>query len=499
MKITLTDDAPHSLTADVLAVPVLEGALDDDPIVRALDAKLGGTLVAAAKAEEFVGKVDQAVAVNGAKGVGARRVVLYGLGRPSTLGRSEARAFAVRASRGNGITKLAIVAPSSDDDAYQGIAEGVGLGAYRYTRYLTGDRLPKKTLGEVTIASRTGKVAGKGAAKANAGHKAAVERGTVVADAVTWTRDWVNGPPNDVNALTLTAEAKRLAHAHGLTCTALDKAALAKKRMDLLLAVNKGSAIEPRLIHLKHAPKKARGRVVFVGKGITFDSGGLCIKSAKQMADMKCDMAGAALTIATLVAAARLDLPVEVHGICAITENMTGPEAYRPGDVYKSYEGKSVEIINTDAEGRLILADALAYAAEQKPDVIVDHATLTGACMVALGPYTAGIYANDDAFGSAYVQAAGRAGESVWRMPLLEELRDGLKSDVADLKHTGEQYGGSITAALFLREFVRDAKWIHLDIAGPAFLERAQGIAPKGATGFGVLAALRFLEDYDRR
>jgi leucyl aminopeptidase len=242
------------------------------------------------------------------------------------------------------------------------------------------------------------------------------------------------------------------------------------------------------------AGKKTK-KIVFVGKGLTFDSGGLCIKPAAARLDMKCDMAGAATTIGIILAAARLKLPIEVHGLFGATENMTGSAAYRPGDVFKSLDGKTVEIINTDAEGRLVLADVLSYAAKKlKPDYMIDHATLTGACIVALGPWTAGLFSNDDTLAAAYAKAAAEQGESFWRLPLEEDLREMLKSDIADMKHMGDRYGGSITAALFLREFVGKTKWMHLDIAGPAFGERAHGVSPKGGTGFGVATGVRFLE-----
>jgi leucyl aminopeptidase len=262
-----------------------------------------------------------------------------------------------------------------------------------------------------------------------------------------------------------------------------------------LLAVARGSGKEPRFIHMTYKPEgKAKAKIVFVGKGLTFDAGGLCLKPAKSMIDMKCDMAGAATTIATVIAAARLKLPIEVHGVIGSTENMLGDDAYRPGDVFPSLDGKTVEIINTDAEGRLVLADALAYARELGGDVLIDHATLTGACMVALGPWTAGLFTAADDLATQYATAAEAEGESFWRMPLTEDLRESLRSDVADLKHTGDAYGGSISAALFLREFVGDSRWMHLDIAGPAFQERPHGIQPKGGSGFGVLTAIRFLE-----
>jgi leucyl aminopeptidase len=247
---------------------------------------------------------------------------------------------------------------------------------------------------------------------------------------------------------------------------------------------------------MSYKPKGGgKKRVVFVGKGLTFDSGGLCLKTAEGMLDMKNDMAGAAATVAIVLAAARLELPVEVHGVVASTDNMTGGNAYRPGDVFPSRDGKTVEIINTDAEGRLVLADALAYARALQPDFLVDHATLTGACLVALGNFRAGLFSNDDALRMAYEKAATQSGEHFWAMPLDEDLRDQLKSSIADLKHTGSRYGGSITAALFLREFVGKSRWVHLDIAGPAYLPETRGMHPKGATGFGVLTALELLRN----
>ena len=326
---------------------------------------------------------------------------------------------------------------------------------------------------------------------------AAVEAGVVLAESVTLVRDLVNAPPNDLTPVALANEAKRVSELHGITYRQWDKKGLEKLGMQLFLAVNRGSAEEPRMVHMTYKPEGVSHpkRVVFVGKGLTFDSGGLCIKTAAGMIDMKCDMAGAATTIGIILAAARLKLPIEVHGLFGATENMTGSSAYRPGDVFTSYEGKTVEIINTDAEGRLVLADVLSYAAKTiEPDYLIDHATLTGACLVALGQWTSGLFSTDDELAGAYYAAAQREGESYWRLPLNDDLRESLRSEIADLKHTGDRFGGTITAALFLREFVGKTKWMHLDIAGPAFLDRAHGVFPKGGTGFGVATGVRFLE-----
>jgi leucyl aminopeptidase len=400
------------------------------------------------------------------------------------------RLFGVKAGRAAmARASLAVVAPTADPAALEAIADGIVTGAYRYTRYLTGPRAPKRQLNKVTLVTD---------AKITSEHRDAVARGQLVGDAVNFARDLVNCPPNDLTATVLANEAAERSKTAGIQCKVWDKKAIEKLGMPLLLAVNRGSTEEPRFIHITYKPKSLAAdapRAVFVGKGLTFDSGGLCIKPSASMLDMKCDMAGAATTIAVVTLAAQLELPIEVHGIVGSTDNMTGGWAYRPGDVFTSRDGKTVEIINTDAEGRLVLADALAYARELKPTYLIDHATLTGACTVALGAYRAALFANDAGLLERYKRAAEQCGENFWPLPLDEDLKDELKSSIADLKHTGSRLGGAITAALFLREFVGDAKWAHLDIAGPAFLEKPSGAMPKGGTGFGVLTALQFLRE----
>ena len=268
--------------------------------------------------------------------------------------------------------------------------------------------------------------------------------------------------------------------------------------MKLIQAVGQGSIREPRFVHMSYVPakpSKTARRLAFVGKGVTFDTGGISIKPAASMGEMKHDMSGAANVIGLMAAVAALKPDCEVHGIFSAAENMPDGNAYRPGDVWGSLDGRSIEIINTDAEGRLILADALTYAKDLKPDLIVDNATLTGACLVALGTTCTGWYANGDSAASEFQAAITDSGEQMWRMPLLEELKDQLKSDVADMKHTGDRWGGSITAALFLREFIGDCRWVHADIAGPATSDRAHSWIPKGGTGHGVLTFLSLVEN----
>jgi leucyl aminopeptidase len=487
MKLALSHQPPLAAAVDLLAIPLKSDRIAKDATLKALDAATGGAL-GKLVAEDFKGGLGETLMLPATPGAKAVRVALIGLGAGSVTER-DARLFGVKAAQLAARSgSVGVIAPSEKEGHLRALAEGLGVGGYRYTRYLTGDRKPKKQLSE-------GHVFLSG--KMTRGAHDALARGLVVAQAMNLTRDLVNAPPNDLYPETLAAEAKKAAHEAGIACTILDEKQLDKRGFHLLLAVARGSARKPRLVHLHYTPKKAakgRKKVVFVGKGLTFDSGGLCIKPPKSMLDMKCDMTGAAVTLATIVAAARLELPVEIHAILGAVENMPDGEAYRPGDVFPSLDGKTVEIINTDAEGRLVLADALAYARTLEPDYLIDHATLTGACMVALGAHTAGLFANDEGLAKKYLAAAQDTGESYWRLPLTDELRDTLKSDVADLKHTGDQYGGSITAALFLREFVGKTKWLHLDIAGPAFADRPRSYYPKGGTGFGVLTAVRFLE-----
>jgi leucyl aminopeptidase len=488
MNITLSTESPVAVAVDVLALGVRAKQPTQDPMVGKLDRAMGGALVRFMKDEEFKAKEGQTLQMLGVGRLKAKRVLLVGLGEqaPGThvlrlLGVESAR---LTASKG---ATLAVLAPEADEASLRALADGVTSGAYRYTRYLTGDRKPKHALRRAAILVE--KKSGQSA-------RAAVAAGQVAGEAVNLARDLVNCPANDLTATVLADIAAEHAKKHGVSCKVFDKKGIQKLGMPLLLAVNRGSTEEPRFFHMSYVPKgHSEKKVVFVGKGLTFDSGGLCLKPADSMLDMKMDMAGAATTVAVVLAAARLGLPIEVHGVVASTDNMSGGDAYRPGDVFPSRDGKTVEIINTDAEGRLVLADALAYARELEPDYLIDHATLTGACMVALGNYRAGLFSNDSALQAAYEKAAQASGEHFWPMPLDEDLRDQLKSPIADLKHTGSRYGGSITAAMFLREFVGKCCWAHLDIAGPAYLSESRGIHPKGGTGFGVLTALELLRN----
>ena len=464
-----------------------------------LDAHFDGALSALARREDFRGKREQSMRVATLGKLPARTVLLLGLGEQDASGLAAAsvRAFAGRAARAANSEKAAsveLVLPSGLEGELRSVAEGLELGAYRFTKYMTGDRKPKETLSRVTLVS-VGKEA-----KLPRDAKAAITLGQRIGAAVNIARDLSNEPPNELPPSALAQAAQSVARANKLKVLVWDAKEIVRRKMHLLYAVGQGSTHEPRFVHMSYVPtKKAKKKLVFVGKGITFDSGGISIKPAAGMGEMKHDMSGAGNMVGLMAAVAALAPQVEVHAIMACAENMPDGNAYRPGDVFGSLDGKTVEIINTDAEGRLVLADALAYAKTLHPDILVNNATLTGACLVALGSGCSAFYATSEESAVEFAAAVKEAGEQMWRMPLIEELRDAMRSDVADIKHTGDRYGGSITGALFLRDFIGDVKhFIHADIAGPVTTERAFGWNPKGATGHGVLTYLALVERASR-
>ncbi|MFO0755231.1 MAG: leucyl aminopeptidase [Byssovorax sp.] len=511
IKLAVSSNDPLSLAADLLVLGVPEGATMKDGVLGDLAKHLGPTMAKTLKREEFTGKKDQSVELHPHGEVKAGRVLLLGLGavgpagenspsgKPrSPLTEADVRLFGARAARAALSFKAsslvvevpaphgAVVEPGAFERT---LAEGLVLGSYRFTKYLTGDRVPKTSLEKATLT-----VGGK----VQKEQKDAAAVGQKVGEAVCIARDLINEPPNELYPEILADRAVDVCKAAGLEYKVFDPAALEKKGMKLILAVGLGSARGPRMVHMTYKPKGpgAKKKLVFVGKGLTFDTGGICIKPAPGMEEMKGDMGGAANVIALMAAVAATKPDVEVHGLIGCAENMPSGTAYRPGDIFGSYDGKTVEIINTDAEGRLVLADVLAYGKELKPDLMLDNATLTGACVVALGPTVSGYYANRDEIAERFKGAAAKAGEAMWQLPLVEDLREGLKSDWADIKHVADRWGGSITAALFLREFVGDVPWIHVDIAGPSMANKVYNVYAKGGTGHGVLTYLRLIESF---
>jgi leucyl aminopeptidase len=507
---------PVSHASDLLAVLVREGAVSagkiSDAHLNDLDRALGGILGAVAVQEEFTGKEGQQLSLHTHGKVAAQRVLVLGIGKQSDPDRARdalrtAASRAVKAARPAGARTLALVWPHGDaarpekgngsdelERDVQALAEGASLGAYSFDKYKR-EKKPLK-LTRVQLLARDERTARRGGeAKARAGLSAAARLGARIAEATCLARDLVNEPAGRVTPGELAATAREVARASGLQIEVLGPPQIRKLKMNLFLGVAQGSAEEPRLVRLSYVPRgKASGKpVALVGKAITFDSGGLSLKTAQGMEDMKTDMAGAAAVIAAMSLVPEIAPPFPVHGYFGACENLPSGTAYKPGDVLVGRNGVSVEVLNTDAEGRLVLGDVLAWAAEDEPGAIIDLATLTGAILVALGPWTAGLFSNDDALAGEVQAAARAAGEPVWRMPLPPEMEELIKSPIADLKNTGGRYGGSINAALFLQHFVAKRPWVHLDIAGPSSLDKEKGYNPRGGTGAGVRLVAEWL------
>jgi leucyl aminopeptidase len=371
-------------------------------------------------------------------------------------------------------------------DAVQAAVEGIVLGTYRFDRY--------KTAGSETKALTRIMVLGSARADAKVARDA-VKRGQVVAEAVCWARDLVNTPAGDMPPAEIAREAQKMAREVGLRCKVWGKPELEKGGFGGILGVGAGSVNPPRLIELWYKGAGTETPIALTGKGIAFDSGGLSIKDAKGMETMKCDMGGAASILATMKVIALLKPKINVIAAIPSSENMPSGSATKPGDVLTHRGGTTSEVLNTDAEGRLVLADALAYLAEKKPKVIIDTATLTGACMIALGDQITGAMGNDDALFRDIGAAGDAVGETMWQLPLYGDYRRLIDSTVADVKNIGERYGGAISAAWFLAEFVGDTPWIHLDIAGPAWADKVSDLGPKGGTGVPVRTLVRYVLD----
>jgi leucyl aminopeptidase len=413
------------------------------------------------------------------------------------------RAAGAAARAATGLGTVAFALPVEDAGDVAAVAEGALLGAYAFDRYRVTSTAPEKAPVRAVVLLTPG--ARSGAVRA------AAQRAEVLAGAVNAARDLVNTAPVDLYPATFTAAAEEAVADLPVTVTVLDERRLARGGYGGLLAVGQGSVRPPRLVRLDYAPQGAAAHLAYVGKGITFDSGGLSIKPAAGMEAMKSDMSGAAAVLHAVVAAARLGLPVHLTGWLALAENMPSGTAQRPSDVITIRGGRTVEVLNTDAEGRLVLADAIVAACEDEPDLIVDVATLTGAQMVALGNRVSAIMSNTDGLRARIHRVANRVGEQFWPMPLPAELRAGMDSSVADIANMGERYGGMLVAGLFLAEFVADQPaagaesgdepagklpWAHLDIAGPAFnTASAHGYTPLGGTGVALRTLLGLAED----
>jgi len=483
MKITFAK--PSVPASGALAVGVLAGR----KLMRtaaAIDEQHGGLLARAMEAGRFEGKKDQTLSLVAPEGLGVSRLLLVGLGEPKKLDALAAEAYggaAIAALLTSGAATVTIAAEGIQGAAIRPdrfaarVAHGARLRAYRFDKYRTKEKKEDKpTVTEVAIL--TGNAASARAAYAPL---------EALAQGVFLTRDLASEPANVIYPETLAAEAKKLASL-GVTVEILGPKEMAKLGMGALLGVAQGSAREPRLVVMQWHKGGTEAPLAIVGKGVTFDTGGISIKPAGGMEDMKWDMAGAAVTIGLMKALALRKAKANVVGVAGLVENMPDGNAQRPGDVVKSMSGQTIEVINTDAEGRLVLADAIHYTLDRfKPKAVIDLATLTGAIIVALGDVFAGLFCNDEALAGRLIAAGEKVDEKLWRMPLHETYDKALKSDIADVKNvSSDRSAGSSSGAMFIKRFTDDAKWAHLDIAGVTWAKKDSAVVPKGASAFGV-------------
>ena len=502
MQISVRAQALDKIKADWLAVPVTQltakgsGAKRLPRALAALDRACGGVIAAAIASGSFEGKDDQsALLYPTAKGAPSR-LLLVGLGEEGELDANRLRraaGSAIKRTHDPKVAKAAMALPRlrklKPEVVAQAFSEGATLGAYRFDRFEESKPDAPSGVKALTLVFEGGPIAPirKGASK-----------GHILAEAQNLARDLSNDPPNELPPVKLASIAKATARKVGQKCRVFDVNQMEKLEMGAILAVGQGSANPPRMIVMEHVPKRKTKKtptLCIVGKGITFDTGGISIKPSGNMHEMKHDMSGAATVVGAMQAVGKLDLPIHVVGIIAAAENMPGGRAYRPGDVIRSMSGKTIEIMNTDAEGRVVLADALHYArSEFDPDAMVDLATLTGACVVALGPWATGVFSRDDALVAELVKSGEATGETMWRMPLFDEHERAMKSTVGDLKNSGARDAGASTAAGFLAAFAGKGSWAHLDIAGTGWGNASDGYNVPGATGVGVRTLLEWLQ-----
>ncbi|MBW7995970.1 MAG: leucyl aminopeptidase [Candidatus Glassbacteria bacterium] len=511
MKVEIVKQLELGGGAPVLIVPVVRDSLEKDPLAARLNRRMGGHLAEAANQENFSGKAGQVITFNvhGARLPG--RICLVGLGEQDSLDcekfrRAAGRAADVLRSWSAAKALLACRIPPrgagiAAGDVCGALVEGMTLGLYRFEKYKSADAENPSYPGleELELFFCDGR--GTALRQQSEALSAVVGRARVVAGGVIAARELVNEIPTELTPERLAEKAAALAESHeGLSCRVLDEQEMEREKMGASLAVARGSANPPRFIELSWEPSgpvSSAERLVLVGKGVCFDSGGLNIKTGPNMSTMKMDMSGAAAVIGAIGVIAELKLPVRVTAVVAAVENMPGGRSYKPDDIVRALDGTTIEVGNTDAEGRLTLADALGWAVGRlEATRIVELATLTGACVAALGPTTAGLFGNDEAWSSRVMAAAGLSGEKFCRLPLDGDMREDIRSDFADVKNVGAtRWGGAITAALFLQKFAGDTPWVHLDIAGPAWAEKKRHYQGPGGTGYGVRLLVRLAED----
>lgn len=492
MKASFKRSSINRLATDLLCVFVHQDPTLFTREISALSKKLG-IKISPAEAGDFKGKEEETAFTYVHKGARIQRVCVVGLGEKKKLTHEKyRRAAAAAAKRARSVkakhfTLFLPALPGKPAELIFAFTEGAMLALYTFDKYITRNNEARSTPDEILIATDS-------ATLAKAGNDA-VQQAQIVCEATALARDLANTPGLELYPETLAEAALQAANRSGFTATILDESAIQDLGMGGIVGVSQGSRRPPRFIIMEYG-KAADKTVVLVGKGVTFDTGGISIKPAAGMAEMKMDMCGAAAVIGTFEAVARLHLPVHIVGLIPAVENMPGGNSIRPGDILRHYNGMTSEVDNTDAEGRLILADALAYADRYKPLAVIDLATLTGACVVALGHYATGMMGNNIGLMDKLTAAGEKSYERVWPLPLFDEYEKLIKSDVADVKNVGGRWAGAITAGWFLKKFIGDYPWVHLDIAGTAILEEAGPYTQRGGSGVGVRLLTEFLRKW---
>jgi leucyl aminopeptidase len=471
---------PANEQTEMLVIPVCEDKdLNNNPAIKDLVGRIR-------RLKEFKGAAGEEIILYDPVPLKAKRVKVVGLGKTTEVSADNLRSLGGRAigqATDKKLSTLSIVVPETSTlmigtaDILEALLEGACLGNHRFEQYRTKKTWrPIKRINLLTRPDKPRK------------YKSLAPRVTAICQGTIQARDWVNIPANAKKPTEFARTVVRQAKKQGLRTTVLNKKELKAGKFGAIMAVSQGSNSAPSMVILEHKPRNAKQTVVLVGKGVTFDSGGLNLKTSKNINLMKIDMAGAAAVAATVMAAAKLSLKVHVVGVLPLVENMVSGKSIRPGDIIRTYSGKTVEIGNTDAEGRLILADAISFSIKKyKPEFLIDMATLTGACVVALGESFAGLFSNNDALATGIVHASEKTGERCWRLPLPDDYKKMLKSDLADINNMPKsRWGAAITAALFLSEFAGDTSWVHIDIAGPAYQSKGSDYCEPGGSGFGV-------------
>ncbi len=497
MDIRVEKGKPDKFPCELLLLFSFESPEKLEGPIQNVDLEWKGFISTLMKQGDFKGELFECCLYYTQGVLPAKRVVLMGLGKRGEFDLEKWRGAASKAGqfiRNSGIKQFAFPIKKFDGLSEEELAEsfviGLLLGVYQFNEFKTLEREKIKEIGELVLLGEKNeemKWIGDG-----------LRAGQIISEAVTMARDLVNGPSNQVTPTVLAEKAQQIAKDHSMEIQVLEVGQAEAMGMGAFVAVAKGSQEPGKFIVLEYNKGKGLDTIVLVGKGITFDSGGISIKPSENMDRMKDDMSGAAAVLATLQAASKLQFPFHLVGLMPATENLPSGKAYKPGDILKTLSGQTVEVISTDAEGRLILSDALTYSLRYQPKAIIDLATLTGACVIALGDYAIGLFGNNESLLKRIEEASLKTGEKVWRMPLWDEYFEYLRSDVADFRNVGTRAAGAIIGGIFLSKFVEKIPWVHLDIAGPASIEKERPYIPRGGTGVGVRLLLQLLKDWKK-